>query len=112
MTAAGQGEEKATVREVYRLVGEVRTELGEKIDDVRDTLGEIKDSLLPRVSVLEEKVGQHTTEIATLDGRVSVLESAHARVLGGIGVYKVLGGIFGGAGTLLLGEWLVHVIVG
>lgn len=122
MTTPGT-EEKATVREVYKLVSEVETRLADKIEDVRDEVGgkvdrltqsvdEIKDGLLPRVSVLEEQRRADRSILDDHEIRLLKVETSHQRALGHLGAWKIVGGIFGGAATIVIADIIFKALGG
>lgn len=121
MAAAAGSEEKATVREVYKLVDDTRKELGTQINAVRedlvgkvdglaDSISEIKDGLLPRVASLEVQRAGDRADIDGLRVDVDGLKSAHDRALGHLTAWKVAGGVFTGAAAIVVADVIAKAL--
>lgn len=95
---------RATVREVYQLVGEVRDDLGGRIDDLRDDLAKVVNMQEHRLTVVETVTLQHTGTLTEHETRITGLESAHQRALGHLSAWKLAGGVFGGAATIVIAD--------
>lgn len=75
-----EGEERATLREVYKLVGEVREDLGGRIDKLSETVNTVIKDHEHRLTVSEEHVAALRTEHAALVLRVD----DHGRDIGSL----------------------------
>lgn len=93
---------RATVREVYQLVGEVRTEVVDRIDELADEVRKVVTAQEHRLTILETVSLQHTGALADHTARLAELEIAHQRAVGHLGAWKaVIGATLVGCGGLI-----------
>jgi chromosome segregation ATPase len=84
---AGESQERATVREVYTLVNEVREDLGARVDKVSESVEELSKAVNViatshehRLTVLEETQAAHSTALVTINNRLD----SHGASIGGL----------------------------
>lgn len=102
---------RATVREVYHLVGEVeqkletvRNELGDKIDRLGTTVSGLVVSHEHRLTKVETTQDDHADQLGNHTARIRSLEESNANARGHVSALKwVVGGAIGLVATGLSG---------
>lgn len=115
----GPPEEKATVREVYSLVNEVRDDLVDRIDNLSSKLDTVVQNHEHRLTTNEAVQAQqnltldrHASRLDRHSGRIDALEIAHQRALGHLGAWKVVAGVGGGALTIVVADLIIKALGG
>lgn len=112
MTEVAGSDGRATVQKVYDVVGELRAELSAKIDYLAAKVDTVVVSHEHRITTVETVQAGHDIQLVDHEGRLGMLEKAHDRALGHIGAFKILGGVIGGAATIILGDVILRAFGG
>lgn len=98
MAAAANSDDsgRATVREVYHLVGEVRDDLGGRIDGLASRIDQVVVAHEHRLTQNETRIDEHSGRLDDHDGRIKTLEESHANARGHVSAFKWIAGAAGG----------------